>query len=387
MKITIEPSVLRGKAGAPPSKSYAHRLLICSALAKMQNPGTDPKVLGLTDSQDILASKDCIKALVEAKGPDAVYPCRESGSTLRFFVPIAMALNRGGIFTGTKRLIERGISVYEESLDAEFIKTEDSITVKGGLTPGEYTMRGNISSQFISGMLFGLSVLSGDSVLTVTKPIESRAYIDITIDCMRKFGVDVKEREEGVFEILGGQIYRPADSKAEADWSNAAFLYAFNTMGSQLEIEGLNEDSLQGDKICTVHLDSLSRGYGLINLADTPDLAPVLFAVAAAKNGGKFSGITRLRIKESDRAVVMKEELEKFGAECTIYEDDILIVPARDGLKKPDAVLNGHNDHRVVMALSVLCAAAGGTIDGIEAVNKSWPGYFEELKELGLKYE
>ena len=385
MKIRIEPSQLSGRVSAPPSKSYAHRMLICSALAECQNEGGVSRVEGIADSQDILATKDCISALKKAiKGEDAVFACRESGSTLRFFIPIALALCGGGRFEGAPRLIERGISVYEESLNAVFIRNRDAIAVKGNLTPGAYKMRADVSSQFISGMLFGLSLLEGNSRLELTASVESRAYIDITIDAMKRFGVIVSEDSPNVFTIRGGQKYRASSVSVEGDWSNAAFLYAFNALGGKLEIEGLNEESFQGDKVCAAHLEALKKGSPEIDISDTPDLGPVLFAAAAALHGGKFTGIRRLRIKESDRAAVMAEELSRFGAVSDISENEISVTAPEGGLHAPDGELSGHNDHRIVMALAVLCSKYGGVIDGFEAVSKSWPDFLNVMTKAGL---
>ncbi len=388
MKLRIEQSKPCGRVTAPPSKSYAHRLLIASALSSVQNPRSTSVVSGISDSEDILATKDCIRALTDAlKGEAAVFKCRESGSTLRFFIPVALALCGGGKFEGAPRLIERGISVYEESLNAEFVKNKDAIAVRGTLSPGHYSMRADVSSQFISGMLFGLSLLEGDSTLELIPPVESRAYIDITIDAMKNFGVSVSEESAGVFTIKGGQRYKACDVIVEGDWSNAAFLYAFNALGAKLEIEGLNPVSFQGDKICKAHLDALSDGFSKIDLSDTPDLGPVLFAAAAALHGGKFTGISRLRIKESDRVAAMAQELARFGAVSDISENEVTVMPPEGGLHAALTELYGHNDHRIVMALAVLCSEYGGIIGGCEAVAKSWPGFFETMKHAGLKAE
>ena len=397
MNVVIEPSKLSGRISAPPSKSYAHRLLICAALAKGESI-----VRGISQSDDMKATLACMNALgagtvkdggtVFASGINKrcegipVLNCNESGSTLRFFIPISLVFADEAVFKGTARLIERGVGIYEEMLGGSGIslkKEAEAITVKGSLKAGDYTMRGDVSSQFASGMLFSLPLLKGDSTLTVTEPVESRSYIDITIHALKSFGIRIKEEPKNTFIIKGGQMYKPQDITVEGDWSNAAFLYGFNAVGAGLEIEGLNNESIQGDKACAGFFKELDGPFPEIDISNCPDLGPVLFAAAAAKNGGRFTGIRRLRIKESDRAQAMAEELLKFGIECET-EENVMTVKAGK-LKKPEKILNGHNDHRIVMSLSLLAGLTGGEIEGAQAVNKSWPGFFDDMKKLGLK--
>ena len=377
MKVVIQPGKLNGTAAVPPSKSYAHRMLIGAVLAE-----GECQVEGISDSEDMLATRDCMQAL---RG-SGIFPCRESGSTLRFFIPLALSVRGEGIFTGTPRLIERGIGIYEElfarcGISVE--KTPDQIRVQGQLKAGEYQIRGDVSSQFVTGMLFALSVLDKDSTLTVLPPVESRPYIDITIDVMKKFGVTAEEKEPNTFVIRGGQKYQAGKYVVEGDWSNGAFLYAFNEVGSKLEINGLNPESMQGDKKCLEYFRILQgMKPDVIDLSNTPDLGPVLFATAAALHGGRFTGIRRLRIKESDRVGAMVQELEKFGVICRISENEMEIISS--GLQKPAEPLDGHNDHRIVMALSILASLTGATILGAEAVAKSWPDYFHVLQDAGM---
>lgn len=358
-------------------------MLLCAQLAE-----GDSVISGLSESEDILATKDCLHALQE-RCPDAVFPCRESGSTLRFLIPAALVLCGGGIFTGTQRLIERGIGIYEEvfasaaQLGAEICveKGIDQIRIQGSLLPGRYEMRGDVSSQFITGMLLALPLLEGTSMLKVLPPVESRPYIDITIDVMKQFGVTIREVEPNLFLIPGNQYYQAGNYQVEGDWSNGAFLYGFREIGSDLQIKGLNRRSLQGDKACLSFFRMLPDQ--MIDLSDTPDLGPVLFAVAAAKGGGAFTGIRRLRIKESDRAQAMADELAKFGVVCRVTENEMILTSS--GLKKPEVPLDGHNDHRIVMALSILASITGGTILGAQAVRKSWPDYFTVMQNAGME--
>ena len=393
MKATIKKGKLVGTVYAPPSKSYAHRLMICSALADGESI-----VSGISESEDMLATLDCIKSLgVHCKLSDdvltisgknnktsAVFPCRESGSTMRFFIPIALTKQNTVCFTGSSRLIERGIEIYENALDyVSFEKYSDKITINGTLRAGDYKLRGNVSSQYISGLLLALPMLNESSTLEIIPPVESRSYIDITIDAMKQFGVIIEETKKNTFYIKGKQKYHNQQICVEGDWSNAAFFYAFNALGHNIEIKNLNNESIQGDKVCVDLLKQLDGENPVIDISDCPDLGPVLFAVAAAKNGAVFNGTKRLRIKECDRASAMAEELGKFGINVVVEENSVTVCGGN--LQVPADSLDGHNDHRIVMALSVLLALTGGTIDGVQAVSKSYPDYFNELEKLGAE--
>lgn len=399
MNVEIRKSTVKGSIQAPPSKSYGHRMLICAALSEGAS-----RVSGISASEDMLATCDCIRAFgVEVNKENDIcslgglagrkevtglpeYCCRESGSTLRFFIPIAMALTGGGIFKGAARLIERGIGIYEEIFTPMGVlieKGNDYIKIDGSLQSADYKVRGDVSSQFISGLLFALPLLEGDSTIEILPPVESRAYIDITIDSMKLFGVDIVETEPDHFFIKGGQKYEAKSSQVEGDWSNAAFLYAIKLLaGDDLQVLGLKEDSVQGDKVCIEYFDKLLKGTDeALDLSNCPDLGPVLFAFAAAVNGGRFTGIRRLRIKESDRAKVMEEELSRFGVNCTVMENDMIVPKCK--LNRPQSICNGHNDHRIVMSLAVLMLLTGGEIEGAEAVRKSYPDFFTEISKIG----
>lgn len=252
----------------------------------------------------------------------------------------------------------------------------------GKLTPGDYTLRGDVSSQFVTGLLLALPLLPGDSTLRVLPPVESRPYIDITLDVMASFGVTAEEREQDMFFIPGGQHYEGRCAAVEGDWSNAAFLFA---LGSGVTVTGLRPDSLQGDRVCRDMLRRLESPGAVLDISACPDLGPVLFAAAARSCGAVFTGTRRLRIKESDRATAMARELARFGAEMAVEDDRVTVLPRP--LHAPEEMLDGHNDHRVVMALAVLCASLGGTIRGAEAVSKSWPDFFRTLQALGVRME
>ena len=396
MKVTIGKSTASGRIFAPPSKSMAHRLLICGALSESS------VISNLSESKDITATVECLKnmgAKLESDGKTAkiggINPqningetelfCNESGSTLRFLIPLCMMSGKKITLTGSSRLFERPLSVYEEickEQNIEFNKNANSVTVCGKLNAGDFTVAGNISSQFITGLLFTLPLLCGDSTLTVTGNFESASYVDLTLDAIRSFGVEIVHKDN-VFYIRGNQKYQNRTVTVEGDYSNAAFLDAFNVIGGNVSVCGLKNDSLQGDRVYTDMFKGLINGEKRFDLSDCPDLAPVMFAMAAYSGGAEFTGTARLKIKESDRAAAMAEELAKFGIKVTVNENSVTVHNGR--LKKPDCVLYGHNDHRIVMALSLLCSVTGGEIDGAEAVSKSYPNFFGQISLLGIK--
>ena len=425
MRVKIEKSTAEGAVIAPPSKSLAHRLMIACALS--QNGG---KVVGISDSEDMAATLDCIKALgiTSQKNGDTVtfkrerentetdennsktqgfandennvyavgdclknakvFDCRESGSTLRFFLPIAAAFFDKAVFVGSKRLLERGVEVYEKALGEKGVKVVcdgEKIVLSGWLGSGIYTLRGDVSSQYVSGLLFALPLLCGDSEIRVLPPVESRAYIDLTVDVLKKAGIEIVEKEENVFSIKGNQRYVGGEYVVEGDWSNGAMLLALNELGGNVEVVGLDENSVQGDKVCKTIFKELNEKKAVIDLANCPDLAPIAFCMAAVKEGATFVGTRRLKIKESDRAQAMAQELAKFGIDVEVRENEVVI--HKNDIKTPDCAICGHNDHRIVMACSILLSTVGGVIDGAEAVKKSFPNFFETIGKLGVKYE
>lgn len=397
MKVKILPSKTSGEVSAPPSKSFAHRYLIGSVLSRGKCV-----IKNIADSDDISATLSCIEQLGgsvtkdgnivtviptnEKQIENAVFDCKESGSTLRFFIPVVLATGaKNCTFLGSERLLARGIKEYEkifENSDVTIKSDEKSIEVNGKLTAGNYEISGEVSSQYTTGMLFALSRLSGKSTLKITGNAESRAYVDMTIKVLKDFGADIAEPEQNFFEINGKGRLSPGEFTVEGDWSNAAFLIALSRLLGTISISGLNENSVQGDRFLSVAFDALDGENAEIDLKDCPDLAPILFSYAAYKNGGKFINTRRLRVKESDRANVMAEELKKFGANVKVYENSVEIEKTQ--LKPPIVPLCGHNDHRIVMALSVLAAVFGAEIDGAEAVNKSYPDFFRVIKKAGV---
>lgn len=397
MKVKICKSRAKGTVYAPPSKSMAHRLLIAAALSSGESV-----IRGISDCDDVQATVDCLTALgatVVREGDDmrvtgfdprratprGLLDCRESGSTLRFMLPIALLCGKRVKFAAAQRLLMRPLGVYEDickESGLSFSRGEGNIEVCGSLKRGEFSVRGDVSSQFITGLLFIAPFMDSDVRINITTKTESRSYIDLTLDAMHIFGVKALWENESTLFIKGGQGYRSADITVEGDYSASAFTESFNLFGGEVTVLGLSENSLQGDRVYREHFKALLSGYSEINLEDCPDLAPILFTVAAALHGGKFTGTARLRIKESDRAAAMAEELSKFGARLTVEDNSVTVEPAE--LHAPSEVLASHNDHRVVMSLATLSSIYGGEIDGAEAVKKSYPDYFSDIIALGI---
>ncbi len=397
MTVTILPSLAHGSVTAPPSKSVAHRALFAAALCEGEST-LSPIAL----SEDMLATMDALGALgasfsrsgdtVRVKGieklPGATGEplcCRESGSTLRFVLPLCLLCDRELILRGSARLMERPLDVYETLCKENgflFEKKKEEIRVRGKLLAGEYKISGEISSQFITGMLFALSLLEGESILHVTGKMESASYVDMTLDALRAFGVEIC-REGQDFFIPAFTRFSPRAYRIEGDWSNAAFLLALSSVGGNVSVEGMEADSCQGDRVCVEMIRKIESGCPTLCLSDCPDLGPVLFALAAYHNGAVFEGVRRLRLKESDRALAMAQELKKCGVDL-ILEEDRITVPG-GCLRAPTEPIFGHNDHRIVMAMSVLLSRLGGSIRGAEAVAKSYPDFFAVLKKLGIE--
>lgn len=397
MKVQINPSKAEGAVNAPPSKSIAHRMLISAGLSS----GTSV-VHGIAPSEDVLATLDCLKALgatytfekdtvtIQGTNPflshTANLNCRESGSTLRFFIPLCLLSGNNQSLSGSETLLKRPMSVYEDICKEQglyFSNNGSSIELKGTLASGNYRVKGNISSQFISGLLFALPLLDGDSTISILPPVESLSYINLTIQSLAQFGVKAEWTDERTLYIKGNQSYTAREVSVEGDYSNAAFFDAFNVIGGNVIIDGLSPESLQGDRVYSKFFEMLSRGTPTVHISDCPDLGPILFALAACKNGGVFTGTARLKIKESDRAASMAQELQKFGVSVKVTDDSVVVYPAQ--FHAPKEILYGHNDHRIVMALSVLLTITGGTLDGAEAVAKSMPDFFAKLKSIGIK--
>ena len=398
MVADFKPCVLRGTVDAPPSKSMAHRFLIGAALS-----GQRCTLTGVDYSEDILASIDCLRALGAAVTTDGntvvvdpngfmtsetcVLECRESGSTLRFFSPLALCSGKNITLRGSKRLFERPLDVYEElcrNRGFSFERGENSVNVCGALESGNYRIRGDVSSQFITGLIFALIYLGGDSSIEIIPPFESRSYVDLTVSALSAFGADVAFTDEYRIAVKKSKMHS-LSCRIEGDYSNAAFLDAFSHIGSEITVNNLKPDSLQGDRVYSEYFKRISEGEPTLDISDCPDLGPVLIALAALKNGAAFTGTDRLKAKESDRGAAMDRELSKLGGGL-VFGDNTITVP-RQKLRYEGKIIDGHNDHRIVMAMSVILSKTGGTIQGVEAVRKSYPGFFEDIKGLGANVE
>ena len=396
MKATITPFSLKGSIKTPPSKSMAHRYLIGAALSRQECV-----ISGIDYSEDILATIDCLKALGAeihtkndtvtvnaeklAHSVSEVLDCRESGSTLRFFIPLALCTGKEITFKGSERLFERPLDIYEGLCRANgfgFEKGKTSVTVCGRLKSGEYEINGNISSQFITGLIFALVYLGGNSRIRIIPPFESRSYVNLTLSALKQFGADV-EFEDELNIVIRDSALSSFSGSVEGDYSNAAFLDAFNYTGSDMKISNLKADSLQGDKIYKKYFDEIEKGVPTLDVTDCPDLAPVLIALSALKNGAVLTGTERLKLKESDRGQVMHEELHKLGGGL-VFGENRITVPKLE-LKSKDITLDGHNDHRIVMALTLMLSQCGGAITGAEAVSKSYPTFFKDIESLGAE--
>lgn len=446
MRAILYPSEISGRVAAPPSKSMAHRALICAALAKGES-----RVLNLSASQDITATLAAMRLLGASaadmdapecrRGAAAAYAhwsgertvsgpgslilkgtgglpfapvsgpvdCCESGSTLRFLIPLFSLTDAPVRFTGRGRLMERPQGVYARMFAERglgFAQDADGITVRGALSAGEYTLAGNISSQFISGLLFALPLLSGNSTLHLIPPVESRSYIDMTRSVQAAFGVQSHWLDENTLAIPGGQHYHPCDYTVEGDYSQAAFPAVLGAVCGGVTITGLAPETLQGDaaildilRRCGAVFTRTAEGipftksplHGVdIDLADCPDLGPVLMVLGLLCEGTTvIRNAERLRLKESDRIAAMEAELRAVGGLVESEGGTITVQGCADRLHAPAGVLHGHNDHRVVMSLAVLALSTGIplTVDDAEAITKSWPNFFEAIKPLGAEVE
>ena len=403
MDVRIQPKPLSGAVTPPPSKSMAHRLIIAAALAE----GTST-IRNVAFSQDIEATLRCMEALgaewsrqkediirvtgIRNSSPpqDGLphFDCGESGSTLRFLIPIALAVAGGGVFTGHGRLMERPQRPYFDLFDAKGIShTLESgvLTVKGHLAPGEFCLPGNVSSQFFTGLLYALPLLDGPSTIVPTTKIESWDYILMTTDALRGAGVAPAEPQEGrnCFQVTPS-VYRPFDRAVEADWSQAGFWYAARALGSPVEVQGLNPHSIQGDRVVAACCETLAApGDVDIDVSGCPDLLPPLAVMASIRHGTtRFVGAARLRIKESDRLATTAAALNALGGRAEEGPDSLTVhgVPSFSG-----GTVDGANDHRIVMAAAIAATRSSGPVTILDAgaVRKSYPSFWEDYQHLG----
>lgn len=405
MDIQITPSKLSGSVTPPASKSMAHRLIIAAALS-----GGISTLENTASSQDIEATLRCMAAMgtgieypddgtlrihglghaiPQSSPPGALlhFDCGESGSTLRFLIPIALAVVGGGVFTGQGRLMERPQTPYFDIFREKGIAFEyanGTLTVEGTLSPGVYVLPGNVSSQFVTGLLYALPLLDGDSEIRLSSPLESRGYVDMTLDTLERFGVNAENRNYELFRIPGGQHYRSCNMQIESDWSQAGFWYAASALGSNLEICGLNAFSKQGDMVVVPHYLRMTQPGDLeIDVSGCPDLLPPLAVMAAVRHGNtRFTGAARLRMKESDRLSTTAAMLRALGGTAEEFSDELLVC-GQSSLS--GGTVDGANDHRIVMAAAIATTActAPVTILGAEAINKSYPTFWKVYEALG----
>lgn len=400
-----------GEIAIVPSKSETHRAIIAAALAK-----GDSVIKNASLCEDTYATIECVRAMGAQvnisgnmlyitginsdtlnkfceKNSPVTLNCRESASTMRFLLPAALMLYKDVIIKGTGKLIERGIGVYEEVFKeskVNFYKSEKFIRVAGEITQKEFVVRGDISSQYISGLLFVMPMLTYDGKLTITGDLKSAPYVDMTLEILKSFGIEAAKtkNDKKLYFVPGNRQYKNTEFFVSGDWSNAAFFVALNHLGAKIKINGLDTDTTQGDKICGAFFDELDRTenlietkkHAVIDIGNTIDLGPILIAYAAIKNGGVFVGTERLKNKESDRASVMREELLKFGIKVRVEQNRVVV--EKGELKMPVVPVDSHNDHRIVMALVLLLLYTGGDVEGSEAVNKSYPGFFDDLARI-----
>ena len=414
-KAISKGSVKSNIVNVPCSKSIAHRVLICAALAEGKSI-----IRNIEESEDIKATINALRSIgvtfnyiddtliVYGVGKniklikDEVF-CNESGSTLRFLIPLLSLSNERVIFKGEGRLLKRPLDVYKDIFESQglyFDLRDDELVIEGSLSSGKYVIPGNISSQFISGLLFTLPLLEGDSEIEIIEPIESKSYIYLTIDALKKAGVEVNFTDN-VLYIKGNQSYKCLEEKVPGDDSQAAFFASLvNMIEAPLTISNMEHDSNQGDhkiidilKKMNMVIEEKDEGYTFypsllvgteIDLEDNPDLGPVLFALASKAMGKTvFKNVSRLRIKESDRIASMEEELKKLGIEISSTDNEVIV---KESNISNIEELYGHNDHRIVMALAILAASSEKeiVIDGVEAINKSYPKFFEDLEKIGV---
>ncbi|MDE7390548.1 MAG: 3-phosphoshikimate 1-carboxyvinyltransferase [Lachnospiraceae bacterium] len=415
--VTIKPSKLLGTVQAPPSKSDVHRAIICAALSKGKSV-----IHPVAFSEDILATIDCIKALganVSIEGNRVIIDsadlfkvdfarlnCRESGSTVRFFIPVAAAGGVNAVFDGKGRLPQRPLGVYTELLPKHNVKcvTKGGLPfeISGRLTSGKFDVPGDISSQFITGLLFALPLLDGDSVIHLTSPLQSKGYIDMTIAVMEHYGVTVTKDGED-YIVKGNQSYKSGEYITEGDWSQAAFFLVGGAIGGEVTVNGVKKDSYQGDREIT----EILRRFGAsieqsemsvkcskgelkaieIDASQIPDLVPVLTVCASfAKGQTRIYNAQRVRLKESDRLAAITDCLNRCGAKISETEDGLII----DGVESLDGgFAEGFNDHRIVMSMAVAALKSKNeiTVSDRESITKSYSEFFEDYNSVGGKSE
>ena len=416
MNVIIKPAKLAGDVIIPPSKSLSHRAIIAAALSEGKSVITN--VLFSNDiNATIAAMEACGAKIIKHETSLEIYGVKriirkeniidanESGSTIRFMIPIALTNPEPITFVGHNNLVNRPLDIFldifkEQGIEYKKEETSLPLYVNGMLKPQKYYVKGDVSSQFITGLLYSLPMLDGDSEIIITTNLESKAYIDLTLDILQMYGINIINNDYKSFYIKGNQYYKAHDYEIEGDYSQSAFFLVADMLGADINLLAMRHDSYQGDKkiiddikafggdISFTEKGLIAKGNPkgcTIDFSQSPDLGPALTVLAALSKGhSSFINAKRLRIKECDRITCMREELEKVGCKITELPDGMEI----DGVNEINAnILDAHNDHRVAMSLSLLCLKAKNDIKilGAECVSKSYPNYWDVFESLGGK--
>ncbi len=394
MDITITPKKLSGTVAAIPSKSQAHRLLICAAFADAPTELICPDT-----NRDIEATAGCLRALgaqiqrtsqgytvtpIQSSPQAATLSCQDSGSTLRFLLPVAGALGVDATFRMEGRLPQRPLSPLWEEMERMGCRlsrpSEDTLRCQGKMRAGDYTISGGISSQFITGLLLACARIPGESRIHITGKLESGPYVDMTLEAMERFGLKCRD-----FRLTGGKAFTsPGRVTVEGDWSNAAFFLAAGVLGSSVAVTNLLTDSPQGDRAAAELLPGLGE-HLTIDASDIPDLVPILAVTAACRKGATFRNIRRLRLKESDRVESVLSMIRNLGGQAQADEETMTVMGT--GLR--GGTVDAQRDHRIAMAAAIASTVCreSVTILGAQCVSKSYPQFFEEFRKLGGSYE
>ena len=418
MKAIVYPGKCHGKVVIPPSKSMSHRAIICASLAEGVST-----ISNVAYSDDIIATINAMKALgatIEMnqdtltitgvnstiKNVETEVDAHESGSTLRFIVPIFSLSNQKVTFTGKNRLLYRPQGVYKTMFEEQslyFYQDTSKLEIEGALKPQAYLIDGSISSQFISGLLFTLPLLNDDSTIKIIPPFESESYVTLTIELLSLFGIQIERLDELTYHIKGKQKYKANNYRVEGDYSQLAFHAVLAALNNDLELDGVSHKSLQGDKAIIdilknsgINIENTLTGYIIhksnvmsttVDLADCPDLGPILCVLGSFAEKFHITNCNRLRIKESDRIAAMENALQPIGSNITSDENNIYIT--KNLPYHGNVTVDGAKDHRIVMSMSVMATLLDSplTITNAEAINKSYPAFFDDLKKLGIEVQ
>lgn len=421
MKVKISPSVCHGKITIPPSKSMSHRAIICAALADGKSTITnvaysDDIKITIDGMRKLGAHIECFDDHVVVEGikdfnhlEDTTIFCKESGSTLRFFIPIFSLCNQKIRFTGENRLLKRPQEIYEDIFTKQgisYLQDDEKIEIGGSLKSGNYELAGNVSSQFISGLLFTLPLLEEDSTIHIKEPYESRSYVDLTLEMLNRYGIEATYTDANTLLIKGNQKYTPCDYKIEGDYSQFGFFGVLASINNDLDIVGVSHDSKQGDKQIIqilkdfgVQIEFINDGYRIlkseltpatIDMKNCPDLGPILNVLMMFTEGkSKMINAERLRYKESDRILAMERELRSCGVEIHTSESEITIHGKKKHEYECHHELSGHKDHRIVMSLCIMATLFDMPIiiKDAEYISKSYPRFYDDLKQVGIEVE